>query len=158
MVRPTGAIICGVDVGGLPIPSVAGTAGPRFVGPTLVADSFEVTLAFYRNTLGLPVRGEKPYAECAAEGCRFTIVDARLWSQANEMERPIVRGAARPPELVLAIRVPDVDATVERLMASEVRFLAPPTDRPSLAARNAFLRDPDGRVIEISSPLRRTAP
>ena len=133
---------------------MAEVAPASFVGPLLVADNFEVTVAFYRHTLGLPVQGESPYAQCSTGGARFAIIDARFWSQANEMERPVVRGAARPPDTVLSIEVPDVDAVFERLMADEVRFLSPPTDRPRMARRNVFLRDPDGRVLELFAQAR----
>ncbi len=127
-------------------------ARPRFFGPNLIASNFAVTVAFYRDTLGLPLQGESPYAECQDEGAGFAVLDGRFWSQANQAEMPVVRG---PPtnQTVLSIDVPDVDATFERLMASEVKFLAPPTSRRSMGRRNVFLRDPDGRMVELYTGL-----
>lgn len=125
---------------------------PSFFGPLLLANDFDVTVAFYRDALGLPVEGRAPYAECRSESARFAVLDARFWSRSNEAEMPAIRGAAGPPSFLLAVQVPDVDAAFERLMADGMKFLAPPTDRPAMALRNALLRDPDGRTVQLMTP------
>lgn len=126
---------------------------PYFFGPLLIADNFDVTVAFYKTALGLAVQGARPYAEYRSESGRFAIVDAEFWSRNNAKDRPMVRGATGAPVTELVIQVADVDEAFERLMALELKFLDAPTDRPAMGLRNAFLRDPDGRVVEITSPL-----
>lgn len=127
--------------------------GAAFVGPLLVAGNFAVTLAFYRDTLALPVRGERPYAECEMPSGTFSIVDEHFWSSANGSDVPVIRGSGGSPQVVLSIQVPDVDDAFERLMSLEVKFLSPPTNRTEMAIRNAFLRDPDGRTLQLFAPL-----
>jgi len=119
----------------------------------LIAPDFAATVAFYRDVLGMAVEGELPYAECVSELSRFSILDGRFWSKIHENDMAVLPGQAVPPSTVLAIQVPDVDALFERLMALGTRFLAPPTDRPQMGLRNAFLRDPDGRLVELTSPM-----
>ncbi len=128
-------------------------SAPRFFGPMLIANDFAVTLAFYRQTLGLPVEGALPYAECRTEAATFSIVDGRFWAKVNGTATSVVRGEPPTPHLVLAVLVPDVDEAFERLMSMEVKFQAPPTNRPEMGLRNAFLRDPDGRMVEIAAPI-----
>ena len=54
----------------------------------------------------------------------------------------------------LAFDVADLDATVATLERRGVRIFVPPTDYPIGAARRvAFIKDPEGNVIEITGPL-----
>ncbi|MGN6606110.1 MAG: VOC family protein [Jatrophihabitans sp.] len=46
------------------------------------------------------------------------------------------------------MRVGDIDATVAAWTAAGATFLTPPMPVPS--ARRCFLRDPDGRLIELA--------
>ena len=57
----------------------------------------------------------------------------------------------RDPSVVsseMTIRVPDCRAAYETLRARGARFLTPPVDWG--AETRAFLRDPDGHLLEIS--------
>jgi predicted enzyme related to lactoylglutathione lyase len=125
---------------------------PTFFGPLLLAADFEATLNFYRTLIGLPVEGRAPYARCVSKPSTFSIVDGNWWAQINGDENP-VQGGSPVSNLVLLIQVDDVEAIFERLMANEVRFLSPPTERRPLGSRNAFLRDPDGRYVVLEAPL-----
>jgi catechol 2,3-dioxygenase-like lactoylglutathione lyase family enzyme len=56
------------------------------------------------------------------------------------------------PELEVVVRVPDVDAAYERLLAAGVECGGPPEEMP-WGARHIWRRDPDGHLISIySSP------
>jgi predicted enzyme related to lactoylglutathione lyase len=55
-------------------------------------------------------------------------------------------------EVEVVVRVPDVDATYERMTAAGIEFEAAPTDMP-WGARHAWLRDPDGRRVSLYSPI-----
>ncbi len=54
-----------------------------------------------------------------------------------------------PPENHVAFGVGDVDAAVQRLEASGLTVERPPQDYPW--GRSAYLRDPDGGLIEIQN-------
>jgi hypothetical protein len=123
-----------------------------FYGPLLLAREFGVTLGFYRETLGLPVEGAAPYAKCLSESSRFSIVDGRWWAQVNGSENPI-QGESSVSNCLLMIRVADVEEVFRRLMAAGTLFLSPPSIRRQLGERNAFLRDPDGRCVMLTSTL-----
>lgn len=51
----------------------------------------------------------------------------------------------------LAVNVEDVDAAFEEIDHHGV--VEEPTDQPAAGARTAFLKDPDGHVIELIEPL-----
>lgn len=56
------------------------------------------------------------------------------------------------PEVEVVVRVADVDASYERLLAAGIDCDGPPEEMP-WGARHVWLRDPDGRRISIySSP------
>jgi len=54
---------------------------------------------------------------------------------------------------MLIVEVKDLDATVEELRQQGVSFIKGPTNFPDWGYRGAFLRDPDGHLIELSSEL-----
>lgn len=51
----------------------------------------------------------------------------------------------------LAVGVDDVDAAFERIENHGV--VQEPGDQPAAGARTAFIRDPDGHVVELVEPL-----
>ena len=120
----------------------------------LIATDFAATLRFYQVTLGLdPSSGPwaSPYAELTSEGCRLVILEGRFWASTGA---PGIPPAPEPCDtVVLAIRVGDVDADHRRLAAAGVAFVQPPSDRPMMGLRNALLRDPDGRLVELTTRL-----
>ena len=56
-------------------------------------------------------------------------------------------------QVVVDIRVDDVDQTYRELVAQGVLSVAPPQDRPAWRARTAHVLDPDGHVIELYTSL-----
>ncbi|MFQ3320230.1 MAG: lactoylglutathione lyase [Natronomonas sp.] len=51
----------------------------------------------------------------------------------------------------LAVKVDDVDAAFEEI--DDHGVVKEPADQPAAGARTAFLKDPDGHVIELIEPL-----
>src|SRR4029077_11699397 len=125
---------------------------PRFLAPMLVAADFAATVAFYRTTLGLPVRGESPYAECRTGSSLLSILDGNLIGRTGELDRPMAGSLTPSGQTVLAIEVSDLEETFERLVATGIAFLSPPSDRLPLGRKYAFLRDPDGRTVALLVP------
>jgi predicted enzyme related to lactoylglutathione lyase len=135
------------------LPAMAeGSPDPAFFGPLLLARDFAATVNFYQSILGLPVRGAPPYAKCVSNPSTFSIADGSWWAQVSGAENP-VQGQTTVHDHVLTIQVNDVEETFERLMSLGTKFLSPPNSRPELGVRTAFLRDPDGRPVMLTSPL-----
>lgn len=55
----------------------------------------------------------------------------------------------------LAVKVPDVDAAVEEIDHHGLEQA--PADQPAAGARTAFVRDPDGHVVELIEPIASSA-
>jgi lactoylglutathione lyase len=125
---------------------------PRFLAPMLVAADFRSTVAFYRTVLGLPIQGESPYAECRTGTSLLSILDGNFVARTRELDRPMAGSLTPSGQTVLAIEVSDLEETFERLVATGVTFLNPPSDRLPLGRKYAFLRDPDGRTVALLGP------
>ena len=117
----------------------------------LVAD-LAPPVAFYRDVVGLRQVVDVPgtYAEFDTGGSRLAFYRADLMSQVLGR----AAGTAAGDNLVLCLRVADVDAEAARLAARGVRQLTQPHDQPAWVQRVAHFADPAGRTIELWSPLR----
>ena len=110
----------------------------------LVTGQFERMRRFYIELLGLPVSGGFPDHQIVFLHAGSTRVEL-LGSDV----RP--RGQARGGWHHLALAVDDVDAAFSELSAQGAQISSPPEDFPPEAPefRIAFLRDPDGNLIEL---------
>jgi predicted enzyme related to lactoylglutathione lyase len=135
---------------------MADTPGlPRFFGPMLIAKDFDASLRFYRDVIRLEGGGASPYAEFGTgDSSKLVVLDGAFWSSMGGLGSATSSAGARPG-VVLAIKVPDVDAEHERLRRDGIAFASPPADRPQMGLRNLQLVDPDGNVVELYSDLRR---
>jgi len=113
---------------------------------------FERLRAFYVETLGLPMVGGIPEQEIVfldAGGMILEIVGEQAPGQASP------DGFERRGWQHLAWEVEDVDAAYADLVARGVTGHSAPEDFPPEAPRLriAFLRDPDGNLLELVQPL-----
>jgi catechol 2,3-dioxygenase-like lactoylglutathione lyase family enzyme len=60
------------------------------------------------------------------------------------------------PGFEIGFKVGDVDAAVSELVARGAALVVPPTDR-FWGQRTAYIRDPDGHLIELAQDLGRSA-
>lgn len=112
----------------------------------------ERSVAFYRDTIGLPLRLQaEQYAEFATAGAKFALF-ARS-GLAGLIGRQAPQARVPWPQGEVAFFCRDVDAEHNRLAAAGVEVLAPPTDRP-WGERTLHVADPDGNVIELTRPKR----
>lgn len=120
----------------------------------LVAD-LAPPVAFYRDVIGLAQVVDVPgvYAEFDTGGSRLAFYRADLM---GEVLGHAV-GTAAGDNVVLCLRVADVDAEAARLAARGVRAITKPHDQPTWMQRVAHFADPAGRTIELWSPLPRAA-
>ncbi len=132
-------------------PPVAGLLPDPSTGPVvtvlLISADVRQATAFYRDVLG---------GDVVAQGPPPILRLANVWLQIAEpggptSDKPGVDAVIpRPDEFsaALNIRVADIRSTVKAWSAAGASFLTPPTSVPS--AYRCFLRDPDGRLIELA--------
>jgi lactoylglutathione lyase len=129
----------------------------RYTHTRLLVDHFVACHRFYREVMGFKPRFNEPkgpYEEFETDGVTLALFDRKLMSQAidSPFESAKTAGTDR---VVLCFAVANVDDAHAALAKRGVQFAAGPTDRPDWSIRTAHLRDPDGNLLEINSPLSR---
>lgn len=111
-------------------------------------------VAFYRDTLGFKVVADVPgtYVEIDTGGARVGICPATL--MASVIGAPVATGPG--DDVLLQIRVEDVDSAAKFLRAKGVTMVTEPHDQPTWLIRIAHVRDPCGHLIELFTPLARS--
>lgn len=105
----------------------------------LFTDDVEADLAYYRLLLDAEPTAEWPGgAIFAAGGAKVLIHDRRAGTDGGP-----------PNEDHIAFAVSDLGAACERLRARGIALLVEPRDFPW--GRSAYLRDPDGRLVELTT-------
>jgi catechol 2,3-dioxygenase-like lactoylglutathione lyase family enzyme len=62
-------------------------------------------------------------------------------------------GAKAQDKVCLIFTVEDVDVVWQQLKKQDIPLIVGPTDHPGWGIRSAYLRDPDGNLIEINQSL-----
>jgi predicted enzyme related to lactoylglutathione lyase len=104
----------------------------------LFTDDVEGVKAFYRQLLGVPPESEWPGGAIFAAGGAKLLVHERVAAMAD----------GPPNEDHFAVGVDDMEATYQSLVAQGYALVAAPRDYPW--GRSAYLRDPDGRLVELT--------
>jgi catechol 2,3-dioxygenase-like lactoylglutathione lyase family enzyme len=110
----------------------------EFVEIALFTDDVEAARGFYEPLVGVRPEVEWPGGAIYAAGA----VKLLLHERTGAME------GGPPNEDHVALGVPDVDRSCEELRERGFAFLVEPRDYPW--GRSAYLRDPDGRLVELS--------
>ncbi len=120
-------------------------------------DDPDVSLAFYRDTLGFEVRDDVGY-----KGMRWITVgpgdqpDTSIVLHppavdpgiTDDERRTIVEMMAKGTYAGINLATADLDSTFERLRASGIEVVQEPTDQP-YGVRDCAVRDPAGNMIRI---------
>lgn len=121
----------------------------------VTVDDLDQALAFYRDTLGLPVE-----LDVASEhGARVVILDAgratlELSNRAQaELIDEVEVGRRVAPALRVALQVADTAATTDRLVAAGAALIAAPTPTP-WNSLNSRLEAPAGLQITLFEELQ----
>lgn len=108
---------------------------------TLWAANFDEMVAFYQDTLELPVEyGDENFIQFSTQGTKIYIHRLRT------------APALRDHTVEIHFDVPDVDIAYQELVHRGVEFEEVPANRP-WGARMAAFRDPEGYSVEIVGPL-----
>ena len=102
-------------------------------------DDFDASVAFYRDTLGLPLidrYGQRPGAEFQAGNLTLAVMDPTAFGQ-----------TFRPNAMPIALHVADVGAARAQLEAAGVAFLTDVFD--SGVCHQAIFRDPAGNPLGL---------
>jgi uncharacterized glyoxalase superfamily protein PhnB len=117
----------------------------------------EASLAFYRDTLGFEVRLDVGY-----EGMRWLTIgpagqpDTSIVLHppfaapgiTDEEKQTVAEMMAKGTYASLLLATPDVDATFEKVQASDAEVVQEPTDQP-YGVRDCAFRDPAGNMVRI---------
>lgn len=121
----------------------------------LCVSNYNDTLAFYRDHLGCQIYSASPgnqSAELGLDNVTIMLTSRDVLSQIL----PDLPSCTQQFNQMLSISVSDIDAVHQQLQHRNVDFVLPPTDRPTHRLRNAYLRDPEGNLIELYTKWTRT--
>ena len=119
----------------------------RIDAVTLAVSDGERSKAFYADVMGLELVADLDYLKSFNLGAiQLDVIDkAVLADELHVQELPAPPG---PVTLVIRVDRDEVDRTMERAQAADVRIIAPAEDKP-LGPRILYLADPDGHLWEI---------
>jgi lactoylglutathione lyase len=107
-------------------------------------DEVDAALAFYTEVLGLTLGHRSgAYAQLDTGTCRLALYDRAAMAETLGMDSGDV------PAFEIGFKVDDVDAAFAEFVARGARPAVVPTDRP-WGQRTAYVRDPDGHLVELA--------
>ena len=119
----------------------------------LIVSDLERALAFYTGSLGLGIQHRAgSYAQLNAGTTRLSLYtrDAMAETLGSALDPP----SPAAPAFELGFKVADCDAAFAELVAAGAPAAAAPTTRP-WGQRTAYVRDPDGNLIELAQDVGR---
>jgi len=118
----------------------------------IVVEDVGRALDFYTRVLGLELGHRSgPFAQLSTGSTRVALYARE--AMAATLGFPIAPADPYAPGFELGFKVADVDAAYAELLARGARSATPPTDRP-WGQRTAYVRDPDGHLIELAEDRR----
>jgi lactoylglutathione lyase len=130
---------------------VACFRAPDYV--VVVVQDLDQALHFYCDVLGLPLGHRSgSFAQLATGGTRVALYEraAMAATLGQELEPP----SPDAPGFELGFKVENCDAVYDELVSGGATPAVPPTDRP-WGQRTAYMRDPDGHLVELAQDLGR---
>lgn len=118
----------------------------------LIVDDLDRTLDFYTHVLGLRLghrSGEFAQLNTGVTRLGFYTRKAMTRAVGISLTKPTPDAAG----FEIGFKVADVDAAYEELIGKGVAPATPPTSRP-WGQRTAYVRDPDGHLIELVQDMK----
>jgi catechol 2,3-dioxygenase-like lactoylglutathione lyase family enzyme len=118
----------------------------------------EASVAFYRDVLGFEVRNDVGYGgmrwitvgPVGQPGTSIVLYPPFATPGITDDERRTIgEMMAKGSFGIIVLATPDLDATFERLQASDVEVVQEPTEQP-YGIRDCAIRDPAGNLIRIN--------
>ena len=120
----------------------------------LIVEDLDRALHFYSGVLGLRLGHRSgDYAQLDTGTTRLALYTRSAMAQTLGM--PLVAPAANAPGFEIGFKVPDVDAAFNELVGRGALPVVPPTHRV-WGQRTAYVRDPDGHLVELAQDLRQS--
>ena len=115
----------------------------------LIVHDLDRSLAFYTGVLGLPLGHRSgSYAQLATGATRLSLFERGAMATTLGAEELAVPDTAATA-FEIGFKVDDVDAAYSELIAAGAIGAVPPTTRP-WGQRTAYIRDPDGHLVELA--------
>jgi lactoylglutathione lyase len=128
----------------------------RFRAPdyvVVVVDDLDRALRFYCDLLGLPLDHRSgAFAQFATGVTRVALYERP--AMAATLGRDLEPPSPDAPGFELGFKVDDCDAAFDELVSGGADAAVPPTDR-AWGQRTAYVRDPDGHLVELAQDLGR---
>jgi catechol 2,3-dioxygenase-like lactoylglutathione lyase family enzyme len=117
----------------------------------LIVEDLDRSVAFYTEALGIQLSHRSGgYAQLITGPTRLALYTREAMSAT--LEQPLEPPARNAPGSEIGFLVADVDAAYAEITLAGAEPVKPPTDR-FWGQRTAYLRDPDGHLIELVQPL-----
>ncbi len=117
----------------------------------LIVEDLDRALRFYTDVLGLTLRHRSgDYVQLATGGTRLALYTKAAMAKTLGMK--LEKPAQDSPAFEIGFKVADVDAAYAELVERGAAPVAPPTDR-FWGQRTAYIRDPDGNLIEFAQDV-----
>ena len=119
----------------------------------LIVEDLDRALEFYTGVLGLRL-GHRAgdYAQLDTGATRLALYTRS--AMAKTLGTSLKKPAANAPGFEIGFKVPQVDVAFSELLARGAVPVVSPTDR-FWGQRTAYVRDPDGHLIELAQDLNR---
>jgi lactoylglutathione lyase len=120
----------------------------------LIVADLDRAVQFYAEVMGLPLGHRSgAYAQFSTGATRLALYhrDAIAQTLGISVKPP----ADDAPGFELGFKVADVDAAFAEMIKRGATAVTPPTDRP-WGQRTAYVRDPDGHLIEFAQDRNRS--
>ena len=119
----------------------------------LIVADLDRALGFYVDVLGLRLgHRSRNYAQLDTGTTRLALYTRS--AMAKTLGMALDPPSSNAPGFEVGFKVSDVDAVFTDLIARGAQPVMPPTDR-FWGQRTAYLRDPDGHLIELAQDLER---
>jgi lactoylglutathione lyase len=119
----------------------------------LIVENLDRSIEFYTDTLGLKLGHRSgDYAQFDTGATRLALYTRN--AMATTLGISLHTPETNAPGFEIGFKVADVDAAVGELLARGATAAVPPTDR-FWGQRTAYVKDPDGHLIELAQDLRR---
>lgn len=132
------------------------------IGARLLVGDFGASFRFYRDVMGFtPTVGDEDdvYAEfdtgnlSGVGGATLALFQRELLADAIGTGALPLPAPGDQDTFMLTFLTENVDETARALGEKGALLVAPPQDRPDWGIRSVHFRDPNGYLVEISSPL-----